>query len=246
MTSMSAPRNDLGIYGRHAEDWWQDGDSRAFRSLRAVKQHHLSVLRRELGSQGIDRRIADLGCGGGLLSIPLASGGARVVGVDRCSASLEQARQEARRRHVSAEFLWGDLRDTGLPGGIHDVVLLSDVVEHLEDPRPALAEAARLLRPGGTLYVNTLSRTLRGALLGVHVAEGLGFVPHGTHDPKLFLRPAELAELASAHGLRLQRLCGESVDLWRTLRTGAIHMRASRSSAVSYGAFFVRDEVASR
>ncbi|MBK8977022.1 MAG: 3-demethylubiquinone-9 3-O-methyltransferase [Planctomycetes bacterium] len=235
------PRNDLDLYARHADGWWS-ADDRAFRSLRAVKQHHLAVLDARLAGALAGLRVADLGCGGGLLSIPLAERGAAVVGVDRSGPSLAAARAEAARRGLRCSFVEADLRASGLPAASFELVVLSDVVEHLQPFAPALAEAARLLVPGGLAYVNTLNRTRRAAWLAVRLAEGLGLVPRGTHDPALFVRPVELCDAAATCGLWLERLCGERVRLWRTLRAGALHLRASRSFAVSYGAFFVRGE----
>ena len=120
-------------------------------------------------------------------------------------------------------------------------MLLADVVEHVPQWPSSILEAARLLRPGGVLYVNTINRTWRARYVAVRLAEGLGLVPRGTHDPALFVRPRELCAIADMAGLRCHRIEGEAPRLITTLRQRAIHLKASRSLAVAYAALFVKD-----
>lgn len=236
---MSA-RNDLELYERHAEGWW-DRDDRFFRSLRAVGEFHLDLVRREWAGSMAGARVVDLGSGGGLLALALAELGADVVGVERSPASVRAAGAEARRRGSSARFLCEDLCATSLPSASFDFALMSDVLEHLEDQPAALREAGRLLREGGRMFLNTFDRTRTSALAVVHVAEGLGLVPRGTHDARLFVRPEELRELAAAAGLRLERVVRERPDLLRTLRTWSIHLTEG-TCGPGYSAFLVRGE----
>lgn len=239
---MSTLANDLELYERHAGAWWDDA-SPVFRSLRAVKGFHLELVReaveRHLG--GRFRCAVDLGCGGGLLAVPLAAHGDLVVGVDRSGASLAVARDAARRRGAACVFVRGDVRDAPLEDGCADLVVASDVIEHVEEKLDVLRSAARLLRPGGVLYVNTLAHGLRARLLGVVLAEGLGFVPRGTHDARLFVRADALVDLAARVGLTCAALEGESVHLLPTLRSHTLHLCRSRDLGVSYHATFVKE-----
>jgi 2-polyprenyl-6-hydroxyphenyl methylase/3-demethylubiquinone-9 3-methyltransferase len=230
-------RNDLTIYDRHADGWWDPRD-RAFASLRSVNQYRLAWLRRHLQRELTGARIADLGCGGGLLAVPLAAEGAIVVGVDLSRASLRTARAHATGL---ALFTHGDLDRCPLASASFDIVLLADVIEHVADWRHTLAEAARLLRPQGQLYVNTINRTRRARWLAVHLAEGLGLVPRGTHDPELFVRPEELQAAARGQGLRCTRIDGEAPALATTLRKRVICLKESRSLAVAYAALFAKE-----
>ncbi len=233
-------RNDLRIYDREAAAWW-DSASPAFRSLHRVKDFHLALLARHWGERLDGRRIVDLGCGGGLLALPLSERGATVIGVDSSEGSVTAARAEARHAGASCRFLVADLVHTPFADGSADDVVLSDVLEHLDTPQQAIAEASRLLVPGGRLYVNTINRTLRSRCIAVSLAEGLGLVPRGTHDPALFVRPAELTEFAARAGLRTVRLIGEAPRLFTTLAKRAIALRESRSLAIAYSAFFVKE-----
>jgi len=229
----AAPRNDLSIYDRQGDAWWR-GDDRTFRSLRAVSEFRLQWLLDHLPMAVAGARVADVGCGGGLLALPLAAKGAHVVGIDRSRASLRAARDAGFRGAAAC----ADLRRCPLPSASCDLVLLADVLEHVADWPAAVAEAARLLRSGGVLYVNTINKTVRARLLAVVVAEGLGLVPRGTHDAAMFIRPQELVAAAARAGLRCLLLAGEAPRLLPTLRRRAIHLRESRSLALAYAALF--------
>lgn len=222
-------------------DGWWDPECRAFASLRAVSEFRHRLLLAWLGDLR-GRVVVDLGCGGGLLALPLAEQGAQVIGVDLAPAALRNAQRIADERGVALYVAGASLLQSPLRSGCADVVLLADVIEHVDDPARAVAEAARLLRPGGRLFVNTISRTVRSRLLAITLAEGLGYVPRGTHQWRMFVRPEELERMAVAAGLRQVQRIGEAPRLWATLRRGAIALRESRSCAVGYAALFSRPE----
>ena len=236
---MAVRRNDLDLYERHAEDWWDDR-SDAFRSLHGVNRFRARLVVEWFGERLPGAQVVDLGCGGGLLARPMLEQGAQLVGVDLSHVSLRAAHA---RLNGSSLFVQGDATSSPLRTGCADVVLLADVLEHVEDPVVPLREAARLLRPGGLLYVNTINSGLRARLLAVTVAEGLGLVPRGTHDPALFIAPAELERLAAGVGLRLLRLQGEAPALLKTIRRWTIELKPSASSAVTYSALLEKDPV---
>jgi len=225
-------RNDLDLYERQAGDWW-DERSRAFRSLHGVNRFRAGLVAEWFGERLRGAHVVDLGCGGGLLAHSMLAGGARVVGVDLSLASLRAAREKLDGPRL---FVQGDAGRAPVRTGCADIVLLADVLEHMSEPESALREAARLLRPGGLAYVNTINRSWRARLLAVTVAEGLGLVPRGTHDPALFIRPSELQLAAERAGLSVLRVQGEAPDLLRTVRRWTIELTKSASTAVIYSA----------
>ena len=234
-------RNDLDLYDRYGAEWWDERSPR-FRSLHGVNRLRVSLLDEWVGREISGRRILDLGCGGGLLAEPLALRGAQVFGLDRSGPSLRAGREHAGACHWAPTYLRGDLMAIPTGEASFDAVLLADVLEHLVDPAGALLEAARVLRPGGWLYVSTIDRTLRARMLVVHLAEGIGLIPRGTHDPKLFIAPRELDEAATAAGLVRTHRTGESPDLLQTLRSRAIRLRRARSTAVAYSVLYRKGE----
>lgn len=213
--------------------WWDEGN-RDYASLRAVNELRLTYLRRwtrDWFGGRVPRTAIDLGCGGGLLSVPLARTGTFVIGVDRCRTGLAEANARGER---TARFVQADLSDLPLQPGCADLVLLADVLEHVAEPSALIARAASLLRPGGALFVNTINRTLRARVLAVWLGEGLGLIPRGTHDPRRFVRPDEVAAFAAANGLRPTHLGGERPHLLASLRRRVAVVGEGRSTAVGY------------
>ena len=229
---MKAMSNDLALYERRAAEWWSPRSS-AFRSLHSVNEFRLALLEDWIGSDLRSRTVVDLGCCGGLLALPLALRGASVIGVDVSHASLRSAADRMGNR-----FLCGDALRVPLASASADVVLLADVVEHVGDVAGIVREAARLLRAGGVAYVNTLNRTRRAKLLAVDVAETVGLIPRGTHDPSLFVDPDRLRSEAWRSGLVLEEIQGERVNVLKTVSRWAIVLERSDDLSVAYSALF--------
>lgn len=230
--------NDLGIYDRDAASWW-NLDSPAFRSLHSVHAYRLERLEQWLASchaslRGM--RAVDVGCGGGIVSARLGAAGASVVGVDRSMPSLLAATAGCRPRTTG--WIRADAGAIPLADGVADIALLCDVLEHVAAPEIAIREAARVVRPGGFVFVSTLNRTKRARWLAIGIAERIGLIPRGTHDARLFIRPAELVGWSVDAGLRVARVEGEGVRVLRTVLRRRIVPCASRSTAVAYQALF--------
>jgi len=233
MTSARRVANDLAIYEDFASEWWNPRAPR-FRSLQHMTPFRLTVLREWLGDLR-GRNVLDLGCGGGLLAVPLSQAGAHVTGIDQSVRSLQEAQLRAT---PDTRFMAGDIRAVPLPDGTFDVVLLADVLDHLPDYSTALSEAARLLRPGGQLFVSTINRTFWSWLFAIVLGEGLRLIPPGTHDHSLFITPTELTCAAKKYGLIQERVAGEHVRIIPTVWRWAITMRRGRSLKVGYTALY--------
>lgn len=219
------------------DGWWHP-QSKAFASLRSVSTFRLELLQEWVGPDWAGRTVVDLGCGGGLLAIPLVRHGARVVGVDLAQRALRSARRELAAGWLAVV---GALEAPPVQPGSADVVLLADVLEHVDDPAAVVARAAALLRPGGRLFVNTIARTTRSKWLAIRLAEGLGYVPRGTHRWEQFVAPAELQAMAASAGLTQLQQVGEAPRLLATVWKGAVVLRRSASLAVGYAMLFGKE-----
>lgn len=214
-----------------------------FRSLQGITKFRLQLIEAWCGPFS-GKCVIDLGCGGGLLAVPVHALNADVVGLDLSGKSLAAARAQAGKSKSlgAASFLLSDFRRTPLRSGIADVVLLADVLDHVSDYKLCLAEAARLLKTGGRVYVSTINRNLLSWLLAIVLGENLGLVPKGTHDHRLFIRPRELEVAANLVGLRVLSWQGEKPHLRKTLRNWAIHFAPTRSLSVAYSVLLQRGE----
>ena len=161
-----------------------------------------------------DARVADIGCGGGLLAESMARAGARVTAIDLAPSMIDVARLHAAGeglaidyRLLSAEALAAEAQDS------FDVVTCMEMLEHIPDPDATMRTLARLLKPGGTLFVSTLNRNLRSFLLAIVGAEYIArLVPRGTHEYERLIRPSELAAWARAADLELVGFGGLEYD----------------------------------
>ena len=160
------------------------------------------------GSLRGDLKVLDIGCGGGLVSEPLARLGAKVTAIDSSKESLLVARQHAEERGLAIDYRNMALEEME-EGEDFDVLCAMEVIEHVADPRRFLARAASLLKKEGIFVLSTLNRTAESWVKGILVAEHLlGFVPRGTHAWRKFVPPAELERWSEASKLEVADLCG--------------------------------------
>jgi 2-polyprenyl-6-hydroxyphenyl methylase/3-demethylubiquinone-9 3-methyltransferase len=194
---------DNEYYEGMDELWWDPAGPAAI--LHAINRPRVGFYLEQLGDVH-GRRILDAGCGGGLVARELAAAGAEVVGVDRSLGSLGVARRATGDRFHPAQ---GRLERLPFADAGFDAVVAADVLEHLPDLPAAVAELARVLAPGGSFLFDTINRTPWAWFTAVFGLEQvLRIVPRGTHDWRLFIRPAELDRLLRRAGLEPVQLTG--------------------------------------
>lgn len=173
--------------------------------------------------------LLDVGCGGGILSEPLARLGASVTGIEPAPESIaaatahaEQAGLDITYRAASAEELLAERRS-------FDAVIASEVIEHVDDPAGFVKTLAGLARPGGLVLISTLNRTLKSFALAIVGAEYvLRWIPAGTHDWQKFVTPDELTGHCAAAGLDVSDVTGTIFDPLRD------RWRLGRDSGCNY------------
>jgi 2-polyprenyl-6-hydroxyphenyl methylase / 3-demethylubiquinone-9 3-methyltransferase len=210
-------RNDPGQYDDLADQWWQPRGSFAMLHWLAAARGALVPWADRPGAV-----LVDMGCGAGLMAPHVAAKGYTHVGVDLTRSALTQARAHG----VAA--VRGDVCAVPLADGCADVVCAGEILEHVTDLSAAVAQACRLLRPGGLLVLDTLADTWLAGLVAVTVAEHLpGGPPPGIHDPALFVDRRRLVDECARHGVTLVlRGIRPSVrDLTRWLRGATDHVR---------------------
>jgi 2-polyprenyl-6-hydroxyphenyl methylase/3-demethylubiquinone-9 3-methyltransferase len=242
MTQAVAVNNDF--YDALGELWFQ-GDAHAVALLRAEAKIKVRYARAALGES--PRRVADIACGAGLVTMPLAAAGHDLVGIDYARGAIAAAEAERARRDPQAlwrlAFAQGDALALDLPDASFDSALMLDFLEHTESPERALAEAARILRPGGTLVFHTFNRTPLAWLLAIHgIALLCRDTPEHVHVYRLFIKPDELRRLLRRHGFEVDEIRGIRPclgrDFWQSLArrrvTPGFDFAYTRSLAVGY------------
>jgi 2-polyprenyl-6-hydroxyphenyl methylase / 3-demethylubiquinone-9 3-methyltransferase len=202
----NADRTELAKFDSLAARFWDShGD---FRPLHLLNPVRLQFIGSRAPLSG--RRVLDVGCGGGLLTESLAREGAEVTGIDLAPGMIEVARLHAAENGLAIDYRVAATEELAQksPGGF-EVVTCMEMLEHVPDPAAMTATLARLLAPGGALFVSTLNRNLKSFLLAIVGAEYLlRLIPPGTHEYERLIRPAELARWARTAGLTLAELAG--------------------------------------
>jgi 2-polyprenyl-6-hydroxyphenyl methylase/3-demethylubiquinone-9 3-methyltransferase len=167
-----------------------------------------------------DLRVLDIGCGGGILSEPLARLGAAVVGADPSQANIAAAQLHAADAGVSVDYRATTAEALADEGERFDLVLAMEVVEHVADLDLFIRRCTEMVRPGGLMITATLNRTLKSFALAIVGAEYvLRWLPRGTHQWEKFITPDELEAALERHGLAVVDETGVIYDLladrWR-------------------------------
>lgn len=147
-------------------------------------------------------RLLDIGCGGGLLSEPMARLGAAVTGVDAAARNIPVAQLHAERSGLAIDYRHATAEALAEAGERFDVVLAMEVIEHVSDPPAFMAACRALLKPGGLMICSTINRNPKSFLMAIVGAEHvMRWLPKGTHDWKRFVTPDELDALSRNAGL---------------------------------------------
>jgi 2-polyprenyl-6-hydroxyphenyl methylase/3-demethylubiquinone-9 3-methyltransferase len=232
------PRNDPGQYDDLAAHWWNPRGY--FAMLHWLARARAALIPPAAASGGV---LVDLGCGGGLLAPHVAAKGYRHIGVDLTASALAQAAEHG------VTVVRADVTAVPLAAGCADVVSAGEILEHVTDLPAALAEACRLLRPGGLLVIDTLADTALARFVAIWLAERVpGGPPPGIHDPELLVDRTVLRRECARHGVHLQlrgiRPALLDVARWTARRTDSVRMVPVPTTAVLFQGIGRRDHSA--
>jgi len=214
---------DVDRFAAQSASWWDPEGS--FRPLHRLNPARLQFVRRELlASFGRDARglrpfeglrLLDIGCGGGLVTEPMARLGFAVTGIDAAASGIDVAREHAAASGLAIDYRLATAEQIAAAGERFDAVLALEIIEHVADREAFFAALGALVRPGGAFIGATLNRTPQSFALAIIGAEYLlGWLPRGTHDWNRFVRPSEFVLGLRRHGFTATRLAGLSYE-WR-------------------------------
>jgi 2-polyprenyl-6-hydroxyphenyl methylase / 3-demethylubiquinone-9 3-methyltransferase len=208
--SSTVDPDEVARFGRLAATWWDPrgkmGVLHKFNPIRLGFIKEAACRRFGRDPKRLDSlsglRLLDIGCGGGLLSEPLARLGAAVVGADPAEANIEAAGLHAAQSGLDIDYRATTAEALADAGERFDIVLAMEVVEHVADLSLFVKRCAEMVKPGGMMVAATLNRTFKSFALAIVGAEYvLGWLPRGTHQWDKFVTPDELEAAIERHGL---------------------------------------------
>ena len=208
---------EVDRFSAMAAEWWDPTGK--FKPLHKINPVRLAYIRDHVSAHfGRDPkahrpleglRILDIGCGGGLLSEPVARMGADVLGADASERNIGIASTHAAQTGVKVDYRAVTAESLAAAGETFDVVLNMEVVEHVADVEFFIATCASMVRPGGLMLVSTINRTFKAAALAIVGAEYvLGWLPRGTHQYEKLVRPEELEAPLKTSGMEVVEMKG--------------------------------------
>ena len=217
MTDTTINPDEIDKFAAMADEWWDPKGK--FKPLHKFNPVRLGYVRdnaiRHFGKDASVRRpleglrVLDIGCGGGLLSEPMARLGAEIVGADASETNISVAALHAREAGLAIDYRATTAEALAEAGETFDIVLAMEIVEHVADLDLFIAETARMVRPGGLMVLSTINRTPKAFLLAILGAEYvLRWLPRGTHSYEKLVKPRELAAALEKAGLAVSAEAG--------------------------------------
>jgi len=205
-------QSEVDRFSAMAAEWWDPTGK--FKPLHKINPVRLAYIREKvIEHYGRDPksarpleglRVLDIGCGGGLLSEPVARMGANVLGADASEKNIKIAMTHSAQSGVEVDYRAVTAEALAAQGETFDIVLNMEVVEHVADVDYFLSTCASMVRPGGLMLVSTINRTLKAAALAIVGAEYvLRWLPRGTHQYEKLVRPEEIERPLAANGMQI-------------------------------------------
>lgn len=211
MDTVNADEAELLKFSNLAHLWW-DPESQ-FKPLHQINPLRLGWVEQSVGGL-LEKKVLDVGCGGGILTESMARKGATVTGIDLSDKALGVAKLHLLESKLNVDYrkIAVEQLASEAPASF-DVVTCMEMLEHVPDPESVVRACATLVKPGGQVFFSTLNKNPKSYLLAIIGAEYvLNMLPRGTHDYAKFIKPAQLSRFARQSGLDPVELIGLSFN----------------------------------
>ena len=219
MKNKTVNKKEIDKFSKLAKEWWDpNGKFKPLHKFNPVRLDYIkkSILKKL--KKGDDTylenvKILDIGCGGGLLCEPLTRLGAQVVGIDASNKNIKIAKIHAKKSDLKINYYCTTPENFNHKEKF-DVVLNMEIVEHVEDVNLFLKESSKFLKKNGIMFIATLNKTLKSYFFAILGAEYiLRWLPIGTHDWNMFVKPSELVEICKKNSLILEEILGVKYNI---------------------------------
>ena len=196
--------NQENLFDEYAYDWWnKTGNYKLLHKLNPLRLQYISS-RLEIKN----KKILDIGCGGGILSEELSKMGAKVTGIDSSKKSINIAKKHAKEQDLEIEYINGSILDVSNLGN-YDCVVCSEMIEHIHEPKKLIEKIETIAQKKSHLFMSTINRNLKSFIFAKIFAEYvLNVVPRGTHQYAKFITPYELHNMLEQHNFSISSIDG--------------------------------------
>ena len=220
MKNSTINKKEIEKFSKMAEEWWDPNGKfkplHKFNPIRIsyIKDNIIKTLKLKDKQKPLKKiKILDIGCGGGLLSEPMARLGAEVTGIDASNQNIKIAKLHSKRNNLHIKYYCSSPENFKTKTKF-DVILNMEIIEHVEDVDFFLESCSKLLKKNGIMFVATLNKTLKSYLFAIVGAEYiLRWLPIGTHEWEKFVKPEDLINILRKNDLKLKALDGMKFNL---------------------------------
>ena len=205
-----------------AAEWWNtEGKFKPLHKfnpirIKYIKDNIIYSLKLKSKKRPLEKiNILDIGCGGGLLSEPMARLGANVTGIDASDKNIKIAKLHAKKNKLNINYFCSSPEKLKTKKKF-DVILNMEIIEHVEDINFFIKSCSKLLKKNGLMFVATLNKTLKSYVFAIIGAEYiLRWLPIGTHDWEKFVKPADLKNILSKNNLKIEKIDGMNFNIFK-------------------------------
>ena len=237
----SVNKKEIEKFSKMAAEWWDpDGKFKPLHKfnpirIKYIKDNIIYSFKLKFKEQPLQKiNILDIGCGGGLLSEPMARLGANVTGIDASDKNIKIAKLHAKKNKLNINYFCSSPEKLKIKNKF-DVILNMEIIEHVEDVNLFLKSCSKFLKKDGIMFVATLNKTLKSYVFAILGAEYiLRWLPIGTHEWEKFIKPEELVNISKKYNLNLERLDGMKFNLIKN------EWNLSTDKSINYIAKFIK------
>ena len=238
MKTSTINKIEINKFDRLAAEWWNpEGKFKPLHKFNPIRIkyikdniiQHFNIKSKNMPLKNIN--ILDIGCGGGLISVPMKKLGANVVGIDASLKNINIAKTHSKKNNLKIKYICSSPEKLKINKKF-DILLMLETVEHVNDINLFVKKSSKFLKKNGLMFIATLNRTLKSYIFAIVGAEYiLNWLPIGTHDWEKFVRPEDLISIAKNYKLNLKDLSGLNfnplIDTWNLTSDNSINYIAN-------------------
>ena len=207
MMNIKSKNDEFALFNQLSDEWWNENGE--FKILHQIKSHRMTYILEQTNNRDVKNlKILDVGCGGGIISEPLARLGAKVTGIDFAPNNIKAAKIHAKKNKLKINYFFKDIEKSKLNEKF-DIILMFEVLEHLDNWKKTIKNIRKNLNKNGKIIISTINRNLFSKLFAIDIAENiLNWIPKGTHDYNKLIKPEELKITLSKENLHFNNIQG--------------------------------------